>query len=42
MENNNPEKPSEKGKFQTAIEKAAKTVKAFFGEKESLRKEESD
>ena len=30
MENNNPEEPSEKGKLQTAIEKAALTVKAFF------------
>ena len=30
MDNNNPEEPSEKGKLQTAIEKAAKSVKAFF------------
>ena len=30
MENNNPEEPSEKGKLQTAFEKAAKSVKAFF------------
>ena len=30
MKNNNPEEPSEKGKLQTAIEKAAKSIKAFF------------